>query len=78
MLIELANQLDAPTSHNQRIDNLPDQELDLRQPDIAAWYFGDCAGQLVFIPNEPEYDNNGQPIINEVIGYDEKGGEVWS
>lgn len=26
---------------------------------------------------EPEYDSNGQPIIEEVIGYDE-GGEIWS
>lgn len=49
-------------------------ELDLRNPEQAAWYFGDCAGELVFIPTEPEFDSNGQPIISEMMGYDDKGG----
>ncbi len=53
-----------------------DQELDLRQPDIAAWYFGDCDGQPVFIPIEPECDGEGKPIVSEAIGYSE-GEEIW-
>ncbi len=55
---------------------LSDQELDFRVPNEAASYFGDCAGIPIFIPIEPEYDSNGQPIIEEVIGYDEQG-EIW-
>ncbi len=49
------------------------QELDLRNPEQAAWYFGDCAGKLVFIPIVPEFD-----IESEMMGYDDKGSEVWS
>ena len=56
----------------------PDLELDLRKPDIASWYFGDCDGQVVFIPSEPEYDSERQPILSEMMGYNDKGGEVWS
>ncbi len=53
-----------------------DHELDLRQPNEAASYFGDCAGKAIFIPVEPEYDSTGQPILTKVIGHDEQG-EIW-
>jgi len=59
------------------IIELIDKELDLRKPDEATFYFGDCAGKQVFIPIEPEYDNDGMPIASEMIGYDDKGNEVF-
>ncbi len=77
LLIDKANHWQIPIAHNQAIDNLIDQELDLRKPNVAAWYFGDCDGQVIFIPNEPEYDRDGQPIVSEMIEYNE-GEEVWS
>lgn len=54
------------------------QVLDLRNPKQAARYFGNCAGQIVFIDSEPEYDSEGQPITSEMMGYDDERGEVWS
>ncbi len=53
-----------------------DDELESRKPSEVTSYFGDCAGIAIFIPVEPEYDSNGQPIIEEVIDYD-KEGEIW-
>ncbi len=80
LLIERANKIDKtwPSLLSklvtfQEIDN----ELNLRQPNIAAWYFGDCDGQLIFVPCEPEYDSKGYPIISEMIRYSNDGKEVW-
>ncbi len=42
-----------------------DTELDSRAPDEKTFHFGNN----IFLPLE-EYDQNGQLIISEVIGYD--------
>lgn len=52
-----------------------DTELDLRQPNEATFFFGDCEGKQVFLPIE-EYASNGEKIISQMIGYDGKN-EVW-
>ncbi len=75
-LIELCNSAEA-TGHLSNLLRVYDEELDLRQPDIAAWYFGDCAGKLIFIPIELEYDSEGQPVVSEAIGCSDEGEQVW-
>ncbi len=72
-LIQRANEL-PPRFY--LVETVMVEELDLRKPNEATSYFGDCAGKAIFIPIEPEHDSNGQPIIEEVIGYDEEG-EIW-
>lgn len=76
-LIKAGNEVEEMITNWFRDDLLIDQELDLRNPEQAAWYFGDCDGQIVFIPSEPEYDSEGQLIASEVVGYNE-GNEIWT
>ncbi len=65
-------------SPKQYVTTLPiSQELDLRQPNEAIFFFGDCEGKQVFLPIE-EYDSNGKKIVTELIGYDNEGNEVWN
>lgn len=55
-----------------------DEELESRAPNEASYYFSDCAGEPIFIPIELECDHDGNPIFEEMIGYDEKGDEVYA
>ncbi len=77
ILIQKCNHIEKEGSHSNLLRAF-DSELDLRNPQQAAWYFGDCAGQLIFIPVEREYDSEGQPIVSEMMGYSDKGEEVWN
>lgn len=80
LLITKANKLEWSLEHWQGNLELAsfDHELDLRKPDEAAYYFGDCDGQAIFIPAELEYDGEGQPIASEMVGYSEEGEEAWN
>lgn len=53
-----------------------DQELESRALVSNELYLGDCAGEVVFVPFEV-LNNEGQPVISEVVGYDNEGNEVW-
>lgn len=69
-LIQVANEL---PNRFGLVELVIDEELDLRAPNEAASYFGDCAGKAIFIPIEPEYDSTDQPILTETIDHDDQG-----
>lgn len=80
ILFQKADKWDVVTPYRgaelQYVWNPYDIELDSRAPLDTHYYFGDCAGKLVFLPIE-KYDNRGQFITSEMIGYDGQGNEVW-
>ncbi len=77
LLIREANRIESYGYDWSGEEILIDDILDfIRKPDEATFWFGDCASKAIFIPIEPEYDSNGQPIVEEVAGYDEQG-EIW-
>ena len=62
-LIEIANHWQIPIAHSQAIDNLIDEELELRY-----YQYGGCDNRLEFLPTEPEWDK--KPVV-EMEYYEE-------